>query len=55
MNNRAYLEAIVEIRQTAVVKHNVQSTPSFVINGEKTFGGAVSYEEFLAELNAFGI
>ena len=55
MSNRTYLESIVEIRQTAVVKHKVQSTPSFVINGEKTFGGAVSYEEFLAELNAFGI
>ena len=55
MNSRDYLEAIVELRQEAVRDHQIQSTPSFVINGEKTFSGALSYDEFLAELNAFGI
>ena len=55
MNSRDYLEAIVELRQEAVGDHQIQSTPSFVVNGEKTFSGALSYDEFLAELNAFGI
>ena len=55
MNSRDYLEAIVELRQEAVGEHQIQSTPSFVVNGEKTFSGALSYDEFLAELNAFGI
>ena len=55
MNSRDYLEAIVELRQKAVRDHQIQSTPSFVVNGEKTFSGALSYDEFLAELNAFGI
>lgn len=55
MQNRDYLEAIVQIRQDAVDKHQVNSTPSFVVNGSKTFSGALSFDEFLAELNAFGI
>jgi len=55
MTNRPYLEAIVEIRQNAVKEHQIQSTPSFVVNGEKTFSGALSFDDFLAELNAFGI
>jgi len=55
MSDRAYLEAIVEMRQNATRDHKVQSTPTFVINGEKSFSGAMSFDEFLAELNAFGI
>ncbi len=55
MSNRPYLEAIVEIRQDALRRFNIQSTPSFVINDEKTFSGALSYDDFVAELNAFGI
>ena len=55
MSNRAYLEAIVEMRQNATRDHKVQSTPTFVINGEKSFSGSMSFDEFLAELNAFGI
>ena len=55
MQNRAYLEAIVQIRQDAVSRHQISSTPSFVVNGDKTFSGALSFDEFLAELNAFGI
>lgn len=55
MQNRSYLEAIVQIRQDAVSQHQISSTPSFVVNGNKTFSGALSFDEFLAELNAFGI
>lgn len=55
MQNRSYLEAIVQIRQDAVSQHQISSTPSFVVNGDKTFSGALSFDEFLAELNAFGI
>lgn len=55
MQNRPYLEAIVQIRQDAASRHQLSSTPSFVVNDSKTFSGALSYDEFLAELNAFGI
>lgn len=55
MQNRSYLEAIVQIRQDAVSQHQISSTPSFVVNGDKTFSGALSFDEILAELNAFGI
>jgi len=55
MQNRAYLEAIVQIRQDATGRHQINSTPSFVVNNSKTFSGALSYDEFLSELNAFGI
>ena len=55
MQNRSYLEAIVQTRQDAVSQHQISSTPSFVVNGDKTFSGALSFDEFLAELNAFGI
>lgn len=55
MQNRPFLEAIVQIRQDAVSRHNVSSTPSFVVNGSKTFSGALNFDQFLAELNAFGI
>ena len=55
MQNRSYLEAIVQIRQDAVSQHQISSTPSFVVNSDKTFSGALSFDEFLAELNAFGI
>ena len=50
MSDRAYLEAIVEMRQNATRDRKVQSTPTFVINGEKSFSGAMSFDEFLAEL-----
>ena len=55
MRNRKYLETIVQLRQNAASKHEISSTPSFVINNDKTFSGALSFDEFLAELNAFGI
>lgn len=55
MQNRSYLEAIVQIRQDAVSQHQINSTPSFVVNDSKTFSGALSFDEFLSELNAFGI
>ena len=55
MQNREYLETIVQLRQDAESKHAISSTPSFVVNNDKTFSGALSFDEFLAELNAFGI
>ena len=55
MQDRKYLEAIVQLRQDAVNKYEISSTPSFVVNNDKTFSGALSFDEFLAELNAFGI
>ena len=55
MQDRKYLEAIVQMRQDAVNKYEISSTPSFVVNNDKTFSGALSFDEFLAELNAFGI
>ena len=55
MQNRKYLETIVQLRQDAASKHEISSTPSFVVNKDKTFSGALSFDEFLAELNAFGI
>ena len=55
MQDRTYLEAIVQLRQDAVNRYEISSTPSFVVNNDKTFSGAISFDEFLAELNAFGI
>ena len=55
MQNRTYLEAIVKLRQDAVNRYEISSTPSFVVNKEKTFSGALSFDNFLSELNAFGI
>ena len=55
MQDRTYLEAIVQLRQDAVNRYEISSTPSFVVNDEKTFSGALSFDEFMAELNAFGI
>ena len=55
MQNRSYLEAIVQLRPEAVNRYEISSTPSFVVNEDKIFSGALSFDEFLAELNAFGI
>ena len=55
MRDRSYLEAIVQLRQDAVSRYEISSTPSFVVNEDKIFSGALSFDEFLSELNAFGI
>ena len=55
MRDRSYLEAIVQLRQDAVNRYEISSTPSFVVNEDKIFSGALSFDVFLAELNAFGI
>ena len=55
MRNRPVLEAVVQMRQDAVDDWNVNSTPSFVINNEKLISGGRTYDEFVTELNAFGI
>lgn len=55
MRNRPVLEAVVSMRQDAVDDYQIGSTPSFVVNGEKTISGGRSYDEFVKELSAFGI
>ena len=55
MRNRPVLEAVVQMRKDAVDDWNVNSTPSFVINNEKLISGGRTYDEFVTELNAFGI
>ena len=48
MQNRKYLETIVQLRQDAASRHEISSTPSFVVNNDKTFSGGLSFDEFLA-------
>lgn len=55
MRNRPVLEAVVDMRQDAIDKWQVSSTPSFVINNDKVINGGRSYEEFVKELSIFGI
>jgi len=55
MRDRAVLEAVVEMRQQAMDDWNVSATPSFVINNDKVISGGRSYEDFVKELNAFGV
>ena len=55
MRNRPVLEAVVEMRQQAVDDWQISSTPSFVINRDKKISGGRTYDEFVAELSAFGI
>jgi len=54
MRNRELLEAIVGIRQASYSQWNIQSTPSFIVNGKTTLSGAMSYEEFADKINAIG-
>ncbi len=51
MSNRPFLESLVEIRQQAVSNFNINSTPSFVVNDDTSFSGAIDYDTFLAEVN----
>lgn len=55
MRNRPVLEAVVAMRQQAVDDWQISSTPSFVINRDKKISGGRTYDEFVAELSAFGI
>ena len=52
MGNRPLLEAIVEMRQKAYRRWEIQSTPSFVINDKTIISGDLSYEDFAAKINA---
>ena len=54
ISNRALLEKLVEMRQTALNDWNVSSTPSFVINDDKVLSGNMNYETFVEEINAYG-
>ncbi len=51
MGNRPFLESLVKIRQQAVSNFNINSTPSFVVNDDTSFSGALDYDTFLAEVN----
>ncbi len=45
-------QEIVKNMQDASAKHNVQSTPSFVVNDKVTFAGALPFEEFKKRVEA---
>ncbi len=55
MSNKPFLEELINERETAAKKYSITSTPSFVINNTKTIKGAVTYTQFLKELNDFNI
>ena len=55
MADRAFLEAIYQIRQDAYKEFNIESTPSFVVNKTHKFNGALGYDEFLKELESFSV
>lgn len=55
VNNRPFLEAIIDLRQIGTRKHQIQATPSFVVNGKTKFSGDLSYEQFQSKLSTFGI
>ncbi len=54
VRNRPLLESIVEMRQLASNKWDVQATPSFIINNDTVISGSLSYDEFAAKINATG-
>lgn len=45
-------QEIVKKMQDVSAKHNVQSTPSFVLNDKVTFAGALPFEEFKKRVEA---
>ena len=55
MRSRPVLEAVVAMRQQAIDDWQISSTPSFVVNQDKKISGGRSYDEFVAELSAYGI
>jgi len=55
MSDRPFLEALVDIRQQAVSDFKISSTPSFVVNDDTSFSGALDYDSFLAEVNKAGL
>ena len=50
LENRPYLEGVVAIRQTGIDNWNINSTPTFVVNGKDIIRGNVDYGEFLEVL-----
>jgi protein-disulfide isomerase len=52
LKNQKVLDGIEEVRQRAVKKFNVQSTPTFFINGKK-YAGALSLEEMEKLINPY--
>ena len=55
ISDRPFLEAIYQIRQDAFKDFAVESTPTFLVNKTHKFSGALSYDEFLKELESFSI
>lgn len=55
MENRPFLEAVYSMQQTANERFKVESTPSFVVNETHKFSGAVSFKEFVKQLENFSV
>ena len=55
MRSRPVLEAVVKLSRDEADKWKINATPSFVINEDKVISGGRNYEEFLSELDAFGV
>ena len=55
MSDRPFLEAIYQLRQDATKEFAIESTPSFLVNRTHKFSGALSYDDFLKELESFSI
>jgi protein-disulfide isomerase len=52
MADQALTQAIVQTRLDGAQKYGIDSTPTFIVNGEKQKGGAMSFEEFDALLKS---
>lgn len=46
LNDEAKKAEIVKTMQEAGAKHDIRSTPSFVVNDKVTFGGAMTFDDF---------
>jgi len=46
MADQALAQAIVQTRLEGAQKYGIDSTPTFIINGERAKGGAMTFEEF---------
>lgn len=52
LGSTALREGLAKRMQEASSKHDIRSTPSFLINGSAVIGGAVSYDKFKEVLDA---
>ena len=52
--NRALLERVVDLREAAIDRWKVNSTPSFVIDNKKFISGGMDYDEFVERIGGIG-